>query len=215
MKKGAIFDMDGTLLDTEKYYTQGWLVVADEFGLERKAELPLAMSGTSWSAMPDIIHGFYPDVDANAYIDHVIAFVESNTKKHLDLMPGTREILSYFQSQNIPMAVASSSNRTTIEEKLQRTDILKYFAAIVGGDEVKNGKPEPEIFLKAASAIKIPPKDCYVFEDSFNGVRAGHASGARTVMVPDQVRPTDEIRKLCIVKNSLLQALESIKAGEL
>jgi len=207
--------MDGTLLDTEKYYSQGWLVVADEFGLERKTELPLTMSGTSWSAMPDLIHRFYPDVDANAYIKHVIAYAESEAKAHLEIMPGTLEILSYFQSQKIPMAVASSSNKTTIEEKLQRVGILKYFDTLVGGDEVEKGKPDPEIFLKAASSISLTARDCYVFEDSFNGVRAGYASGALTVMIPDQVVPTDEIRKLCIVKDSLLQATESIKNGDL
>ena len=76
LKHGAIFDMDGTLLDTEKFYAQGWLIVADYFGLERKAELPGRMSGTSWSAMPEILHKFYPGIDAQAYIDKVVEYCE-------------------------------------------------------------------------------------------------------------------------------------------
>lgn len=207
--------MDGTLLDTEKYYSQGWLVVADDFGLERKAELPPAMSGTGWSNMPDIIRSFYPDADAEAYIRHVISYVEEKTRNRLDIMPGTVEILSYFQAQNLPMAVASSSDKNTIEEKLSRTGLIKYFDAMVGGDEVTKSKPDPEIFLKAASALHLAPVDCYVFEDSFNGVRAGHAAGALTVMIPDQVQPTPEIKEICLVKKSFQEALEAIQAGEM
>ncbi|MBQ3971640.1 MAG: HAD family hydrolase, partial [Selenomonadaceae bacterium] len=215
LKRGAIFDMDGTLLDTEKYYAQGWLAVAEEFGLERNTALPAAMSGSSASAMPEILHTFYPEVDARAYIDKVIAFVKESSERHLALMPGALEILQYLQSQDVRMAVASSSRRAVIEEKLQRVDLLKYFSAIIGGDDVEKGKPDPEIFIKAASAIKVPPKECYAFEDSFNGVRAAHASGALTIMVPDQVPPTEEIRRLCTVQNSLLQAMQSIREGKL
>ena len=215
MKQGAIFDMDGTLLDTEKFYAEGWLVVADYFGLERNAELPRRMSGTSWGAMPDILHSFYPNVDATEYLDKVVEYCEAKTKNHLDILPGVSEILEYFKSNKISMAVASSSIRTIIEEKLQRVDLLKYFDAIVGGDEIKNSKPNPEIFLRAASIIKVIPEDCYVFEDSFNGVRAGYASGALTIMIPDQVQPTEEIRQICHVYDSMNSAKIAIERGEI
>ena len=92
---------------------------------------------------------------------------------------------------------------------------IKYFDAMVGGDEVAKSKPDPEVFLKAASALHLAPVDCYVFEDSFNGVRAGHAAGALTVMIPVQVQPTPEIKEICLVKKSFHEALESIKAGEM
>lgn len=213
MKHGAIFDMDGTLLDTERFYAEGWLVVADYFGLERNAELPGRMSGTSWAVMPEILQKFYPGVDAEAYINKVVEYCDTKVKAQLDIMPGVIEILNYFKSSKISMAVASSSDKTVIEEKLQRVNLLQYFSAIVGGDEVINGKPDPEIFLKAAAAIRVAPEDCYVFEDSFNGVRAGHASGALTIMIPDQVQPTEEITKLCHVYKNMTFAKIAIETG--
>lgn len=215
MKKGAIFDMDGTLLDTEKHYSRGWLVVADDFGLERNHELPYAMSGTSWDAMSDKLHQYYPEVDAEAYTEKVIAYAKSHIGSQPELMPGTLEILRYFQEQNVSMAVASSSDRAVIEEKLEQAGIISYFDTLIGGDEVTKGKPNPEIFLKAAAAMNLPIEDCYVFEDSFNGVRAGAASGALTIMIPDQVPPTEEIRSLCSLQESLLQAKEAIQSGTL
>ena len=213
MKKGAIFDMDGTLLDTEKHYSRGWLVVADDFGLARNPDLPSAMSGTGWDAMSEKLHKFYPEVDADAYTEKVIAYAKAHIGNRPELMPGTIELLRYFQTQKIPMAVASSSDRAVIEEKLQQSGIISYFDVLIGGDEVTHGKPDPEIFLKAAAALHLPIEDCYVFEDSFNGVRAGAASGALTVMIPDQVPPTEEISSLCVLHDSLLEAKEAIQSG--
>ena len=106
-------------------------------------------------------------------------------------------------------------NLAVIEEKLQQSGIISYFDVLIGGDEVIKGKPDPEIFLKAAAALQVPIEECYVFEDSFNGVRAGAASGALTVMIPDQVPPNDEISSLCTLQDNLLAAKEAILSGAL
>ena len=110
---------------------------------------------------------------------------------------------------------ASSSDRKDIEENLKTAGIRDYFRAVVGGDQVEKGKPDPEIFLRAAKALELSPEDCYIFEDSFNGIRAAHAAGGMAVMIPDQVQPDEEIKGLCKVYESFHRVLEDIRAGNI
>ena len=217
MKRGAIFDMDGTLVDTEKLYRKAWIETADFFGLERKPELAVAMSGSGVKQMPSILRRFYsPDeVDADKYISKIFEVVADEAEKNLEVKSGVEEILQYFFENKIPMAVASSSETFVVENRVKRLGWEKYFVALVGGDQIQNGKPAPDIFLLAAEKIKINPADCYVFEDSFNGVRAGAAAKSATIMVIDCVEPTEEIKNLCAaVFNDMYEALTAIKSGK-
>ena len=215
MKRGAIFDMDGTLIDTEKLYRKAWIETADVFGLERNPELAVSMSGSGVVQMPSILKRFYPDVDSDKYIAEVFERVKDEATKKIEVKPGVEEILEYFAEIKIPMVVASSSETFVVEERIKRLGWEKYFVALVGGDQVKNGKPAPDIFLLAADKIKIPAEDCYVFEDSFNGVRAGAAAKSSTIMVIDCVEPTEEIKNLCTaVFNNMTEAMNAIQRGE-
>ncbi len=217
MLKGAIFDMDGTLFDTEKIYWNCWLETADFFGLPRQPELPGSMSGSGWESMPAKLKKFYPDFeDVNAYIMHVVTTARSKIEANLEIKAGAFEILNYFFDNGVKIAIASSSEVAAIEKNIQRVGWEKFFTAFVGGNQVKESKPNPEIFLKAADALNLSPTDCYVFEDSFNGVRAGNSAKCSTVMVIDCKQPTDEIRKLCTgVYDDMFGALEAVKRGEI
>lgn len=216
MKRGAIFDMDGTLFDTEKLYQRAWLEVADEFGLEKNFELPSAISGTNLGEESEkIVQRFYPNIDAKNYIARVLEVVNVWRSQKLETMPGVEKILAYFKSAGVRMAVASSSPVDVIEENLTRANLRDYFAAIVGGNLVSRGKPAPDIFLLAAEKINLPASDCYVFEDSFNGIRAASASGSVAIMIPDQVQPTDDLKKICTVFKNLSAAQLAISEGRL
>ncbi len=198
MLKGAIFDMDGTLFDTEKLYRQAWLEVASEFGEEKNYELPTAISGTNLGEESyKVIRRFYPNVDAAAYLARVLVEVRRASESELELMTGVEDILNFFQAKGVPMAVASSAPVAVIEKNLTRANLRGYFKVLVGGDRVKNGKPAPDIFLLAAKELNLAPSDCYIFEDSFNGIRSAAASGGAAIMIPDTVQPTEEIKKLC------------------
>ena len=198
MKHGAIFDMDGTLFDTEKLYRQAWLDVADEFGQEKSYELPTAISGTNLGEESlRIIRHFYPNIDAPAYLARVLAEVNAAAERNLELMAGVEEILAFFKSAGVKMAVASSAPVAVIERNLTRANLRGYFEVLTGGDQVSNGKPAPDIFLLAAERLNLPASDCYVFEDSLNGIRAAAASGGAAIMIPDTMQPTDEIKNLC------------------
>lgn len=188
--KGAIFDMDGLLLDTERLYQESWVVMAREFGQTPDPLFPSAVSGTSGEGMREVIRRHYPAVDPGAFQAGCLARVDGILDEEgPPLKPGAREILEYCRARGIKTAAASSSGRARILANFRRAGLEGLFDAVVSGQEVERGKPEPDIFLLAASKIGCPPEDCCVFEDSVNGVRAGMAAGCTTVMVPDLVPP--------------------------
>ena len=125
-----------------------------------------------------------------------LAFTVSGYTKAQVLKKFYDELLAALEDMGLPRIVASSSPRNMIEMNLQTTGTARYFHDIVCGNEVKLCKPAPDIFLEAARRIKVDIHDCMVLEDSHNGIRAGHASGAETVMVPDLLPVTDEMRSL-------------------
>ena len=216
MKKGAIFDMDGLLFDTETMYRRGWTVIADEFGVKRKPELGRACCGTSGALTVKLVHEYHPTVDAQAYIRRVVEYVRDEAEKNLPVMAGAREILRYFHEHGVRIVTASSSAVEQIEKNLRQSDLRAYFDEIVGGDLVENGKPAPDIFLLAAERIDVPPAECYVFEDSYNGLRGAAAAGCAPVMIPDTMPPTDEMRAICTgIYPSLSAALAAVEQGVL
>ncbi len=217
MLKGAIFDMDGTLFDTEKLYRKAWLDVAGELGLEKNYELPIAISGTNLGEESyKVIKKFYPDADAETYLDRVLQEVRAASERTLELKAGSVEILEFFKAENISMAVASSAPVAVIERNLTRSNLRGYFKALVGGDRVSNGKPAPDIFLLAAKEINLEASDCYIFEDSFNGIRSAASAGGAAIMIPDTVQPTAEIKNLCAaIFQDLNAAKQAIMEGQL
>lgn len=215
MKRGAIFDMDGLLLDTERLYQESWVEMARVFGQTPDPAFPSAVSGTSGEGMREVIRRYYPVVDPYAFQAGCIARVDSILDEQgPPVKPGAGELLEYLSTRGVKLAVASSSGRERILSNLCAAKLDRFFAAVVSGQQVEKGKPEPDIFLLAAREIGYPPEDCYVFEDSVNGVRAGMAAGCTTVMVPDLVPPPKglEVSRVCA---SLLEAKALIEAGTL
>ena len=216
MKRGAIFDMDGLLFDTETVYQTAWTVVADDFGVPRKKALGTACCGTCGDLTLRIINEFHPTVDARAYMEHVLAYVAEEAARHLRVMPGAREILAYFRAEGVRISTASSSTTVQIEKNLTQSGLRDYFDVIVGGDRVAHGKPAPDIFLLAAERIGVPPADCYVFEDGYNGLRGAAAAGCSPVMIPDTLPATEEMRALCTgIYPTLDDALDALQDGRL
>lgn len=214
MKKGAIFDMDGLLFDSESIYQRAWIATVKFYGKDRVTELLREVSGSSEKNCRRAIHEFYPDVDVDAFFNKVIEIAVQIFKDGVEMMPGVVEILEYFKEHGVKMAVASSSSVEVITANVTRADIRKYFDVLISGDEVENGKPAPDIFLKAAEIINIPPNECYVFEDSYNGIRGAYAAGCAAIMIPDTMPPTEEMKKLCAgIYPSLIDALNAIKSS--
>ncbi len=216
MKKGAIFDMDGLLFDTERLYQRAETEIAKLMGFTPDPDFTNAISGTTGQTAYNVITRFYPTADPVEFWDSIIDWVRKELEHNVPKRPGVDEILSFLQGQGVKMAVASSSDRDMIENNMHRAGLEKYFSAIVSGSEVEHSKPEPDIFFEAARRIGIPAEECYVFEDGVNGARAGIAAGCATVMIPDLMQPTDDTREGCAaICSSLTGALELLRQGRL
>lgn len=198
MVKAVIFDMDGLMFDTERLWDTLWEPACKELGLPLPPDMAKFQAGGRGLAGDNLrrhVAQYIPG-DPQKVLDKVWQLADERFAQGVPCKPGLKELLSYLEDLGMPRIVASSSPRTMIELNLQTTGTARYFHDIVCGDEVKLCKPAPDIFLEAARRIKVDIHDCMVLEDSHNGIRAGHASGAETVMVPDLLPVTDEMRSL-------------------
>lgn len=205
--KAAIFDMDGVLFDTEVLYQECWHELAAEHGVTLDDGFKKAICGTSGELMRRVIEKYYHVADSTKIIEGCQSKLNEKLSRNVPMKPGVREILEAFRAHNMKIAVASSSRRSRIENNLDKSGLACYFDEIVCGSDVANGKPAPDIFIAAANALGYDPKECYVFEDSANGVKAGHAAGSFVIMVPDQIQPDEETTACCDkICDNLLEA---------
>ncbi len=213
MKQGAIFDMDGVLFDTERMYQETWREVASEMGITLPPEYTYYVSGASKDGVYEAVRRFYHTDDPLRITTEVYERMHVKQQSPLPIKPGVTEILQYFKEQKIKTAVASSTFHEQVKDNLEHNGLASYFDTVICGDEVTKAKPDPEIFLKAAEKLSLSPQDCYVFEDSFNGIRAAHAAGCVAVMVIDLMEPDKEIRSLADYIFSDLSEARNILSG--
>ena len=194
MIKAVIFDVDGTLLDTERIYMHAWRIAAKEAGYDLPQEALLKTRAINRVLAAKIFREATDEhFDYDAIYSRRLAIGEEIlAQQPANLMPGVREVLDTLRSRGIPMAVASSTEYGRTVAHLEHSGIIGYFDAIVGGDMVTKGKPNPDIFWKAADLLGVPYKACMVVEDSPAGIRAAASAGMVPVLIPDCVPASDE-----------------------
>lgn len=195
--RGAIFDMDGLLIDSEWMWQQEWHAIAAERGVVLPDSFPSEVCGTGGKRTREVICRRYGVDDPEPIMRECSARVHKLQENGVPLKRGARTILEGLRAQGCRIAVASSSPMDMIERNLRLDGVADYFDALVSGLDAARGKPAPDVFLMAAERIGVPPEECWVFEDSPVGVEAGWRAGCRVVMVPDQVAPTDAARRMC------------------
>ncbi|ARP85331.1 HAD family hydrolase [Bordetella genomosp. 9] len=212
----VVFDMDGLLLNTETLAAQALLLAGREVGIDTPQDFCHSLIGVPADECRRLLLDRYgrkapADDFFAAATRQLLAMVDDGM---LELRPGAEDLLRYLEARGVPRAVATSSSRNKARHHLSAAGIAGRFDAVVTRDDVARGKPHPDLYLCAAARLGAEPSRCLAFEDSYNGVRAAHAAGVPVIMVPDLLKPTDEMRRLCAdILEDLGQGIEWIAAA--
>lgn len=218
MKLCAVaFDMDGLMFDTEALAIQSWIEAGKMFGLELDKTIVLLTLGVDSEGTKRIFQEHYgTGIDypllRKKRLDYTIAWIEQNG---MPLKPGLLDLLSFLKREGYSASVASSTDRDRVMYYLQKADIVSFFHSIVTGDQVRNGKPAPDIYLRACKEMGSEPGETLALEDSPYGIQSAYRAGCLPVMVPDLAPLTADIRPLLYTKcDSLYQVIELLKKRE-
>lgn len=190
--QAVIFDMDGLMLDTESLGPRTWAEAASITGVEFDLALLPLMIGRNYRDCRVFLRQHYGEAYPVEQLTAscLVAFDAIVAQEGIALKPGVVELLDWLATQHIPHAVATSTRRDRAKAQLTRKGLYQRFATLVGGDEIAHGKPAPDIFIEAATRLRVRPDQCVVLEDSEPGVRAAIAAGIAPIMVPDLHPPS-------------------------
>ena len=214
MISGVIFDMDGLMTDTERLYIDLWCQILREQGMEERREVVTRCIGMDHSQMRSYIKDTLgEEFDYLSVLGEVGKRSERYCQEHgIPVKPGLYELLDALDAQKIPYAVATSSRGEGARSKLQKIGVLSRLRGLVTGDMVEKGKPDPEIFIRAAQALQLPPGECLVLEDSPHGILAAHQAGCLPMMIPDLWQPDSEVKSmLYALGSSLLDVIPMLR----
>jgi len=204
MNVGAIFDWDGVLIDSSAHHEAAWERLAKErglplpeghfkrgFGMKNEVVIPKVLQ---WGDQPELVQELSLRKEA--------LYREIILERGISTLPGAREWLEQLRENGIPSVIGSSTHRLNIEVSLQVLGLKDFFASIVSAEDVSHGKPDPEVFLVAASRIDRPPAKCVVFEDALVGIEAAHRGGMKAVAVAS-TNPFEALKNADIVVHRL------------
>lgn len=193
--KGAVFDMDGLMIDTEKLYLRYWKQAAADYGYTMEDKHVFAIRSLARKFSIPMLKGFFgDDFPTEEVRARRTELINSHIEKNgIELKKGLFTLFDFLRENNIRIGVATATPRERTLMYLEKINALGYIDAIVCGDMVTTGKPAPDIYLKASEMLGLAPEECAAFEDSPNGIKAAFSAGCHAVMIPDMTQPDDEI----------------------
>ncbi|XP_059292668.1 bifunctional riboflavin kinase/FMN phosphatase [Lycium ferocissimum] len=202
---GVILDLDGTLLNTDGVVSEILKAFLVKYGKQWDGrEAPKIVGKTPTEAAAAVVEDYGLPLSTDEFLSQFYPML-SDQWHNIKALPGANRLINHLRGHGVPMALASNSSRSNIETKIfHHPGWKESFSAIVGGDEVKAGKPSPEIFLEAAKRLKMDPSSFIVIEDSIPGVTAGKAAGMAVVAVPSLAKQSHLYTSADEVINSLL-----------
>ena len=205
MIKAILFDMDGTLIDDEKFTISSKIIEGKKYGFNVKRVDVLKSLGMSKESSRKHFTSLYGE---NFPVDELakqrfLYIVKDMQENGIRLKPYVKKIIKFCKKYNIKMIICTSTTSEKVEEYKNYGDLFDYFDGIVTGDQVINGKPNPDIFLKGLELAGVSKEEALIIEDSNIGVEAGINSGIDIIMIPDLVKPQGKtlINRVKVYKN--------------
>ncbi|MDE5907266.1 MAG: HAD family phosphatase [Lachnospiraceae bacterium] len=198
MVQTIVFDMDGTLIDSEAMILEAWKEIATQNGIADIEQTLIKCIGiTSKETRAVFCQTYGDDFPYEMYSQMASALYRAEIEKNgLPVKPGVYELFDYLKENHYRIGLASSTREEVVRREMESIGLLDAFEVIVGGDMVTHSKPHPEIYLKSCELLGMAPCDCYAVEDSPNGIRSAYHAGMKVLMVPDLLPPDEEIRRL-------------------
>lgn len=192
-----LFDMDGTLFDTEKHYQWAWRKAIADAGYELDASevLKLRSLGAPYN-VAQFQEWFGEEVDYRAIRQERVDLMKDMLAHEIPLKPQVPQTLEKLRQMGYSMAVVTAMAQEQAVSNLKLAGLLPFFDHVISASMVKRGKPAPDVYLHACEVLGVQPENCYAVEDSPNGVMSAHAAGCRTIMIPDLSQPDAELSRL-------------------
>lgn len=210
--ESVIFDMDGVLFDTERIYLKVWTRVCEKYGYKMTREIYSKVIATGRENVKKVFkQEFGSDMPIEEMYKEKDYELAKEIEKNVPLKDGAYELLIYLRENNYKIALATSATRDRMERQLNQAEIKHLFNEIVCKDDVKESKPNPEIFIKAANKLNSNPENCVVIEDSLAGIKAANSGNMKAIHVVDLKEADEEIKNLCYKSfNNLIEIKEEI-----
>lgn len=205
--KGLMFDFDGLIIDTEMPGCNAWAEVFNQYGFSFTIDNWKRTIGTGPTAYNPAVH-LSELTEGKVDARKIGIQTMKRTRELIDMqpmLPGVIDFLNNAKELKIPMVMASSSNRSWVEGYLAKLGIRQYFEAVCTSDDVKNVKPDPELYVLAASKIGLSPSQTIAFEDSPNGIRAAKEAGAYCIAIPNEITITMDLSLADRVQKSFIE----------
>ena len=204
--QAVVFDMDGLMVDTERVIKYTWDVTGERMGYKNFGDNILHTLGKNRDQRNEYFRKTYGEnFPLQDFLDGYHQVYAQYEKEHgIPKKKGLMELLKTLRKMEIPMGVATSTHGEHAVPELERQGVLPYFQAVVTGDQVTKGKPDPEIYSLACRKLGADPQESLALEDSYSGIRSAAAAGMKVIMIPDLL--TDE----CPVADCLFGKMESL-----
>ena len=209
MIQAVIFDMDGTLIDTEKYYRVFWPKALAEFGYHMTDEQALLMRSLGRPFAPKQLKEWFGEsLDYYAVRDRRKEMMEECLDREgIRCKPGALELIKRLKAAGITTAIATATDLQRTAKYMKLTGLEGYFDRLISATQVAEGKPSPDIYLFACKELGLKPEECLAVEDSPNGVMSAYRAGCKVVMVPDQTKPDQELLQCLYATADRLDAI--------